>query len=194
MTRLSCLRRVWPSWLPMRFDLAKQLQALADLERDTDAWSQAQRDSLMSLRRLGDELQAEAWRRALIALNADPATRAQAQALAADPVIYAVLRRFGLLKPSLDERIAMALVPVRPQLQAHGGDVEIVEIQLPDTVVVRMTGACESCPASAITLTAGVKRAIRAACPEIRQVRDLSAGELPSMPADIVSPFASAAS
>ncbi len=176
----------------MSFDLDTLLRELDALERGTDGWDDAQREQLMSLREGTDRLQREAWQRALTRLRLEPGLEPLLRELAADPVIYAVLRRFGLLRASLDERVAEALRPVRPLLHAHGGDVEIVEIRPPDTLLLRMTGACEGCPASAITLTAGVVRAIRAACPELVEIRELGGGALPSMPDDTVSPFAGA--
>ncbi len=177
----------------MSFDLEHLLLELDGLERRTDDWDEAQRALLKSLRGGSDRLQREAWQRALSRLRQEPGLEPLLRELAADPVIYAVLRRFGLLRASLDERIAEALRPVRPLLHAHGGDVEIVEIRPPDTLLLRMTGACEGCPASAITLAAGVVRAIRAACPELVEIRELSGAALPSMPADTVSPFAAGA-
>lgn len=176
----------------MNFDLNAQLTRLDALERETDAWDPQQRELLMQLRQASDAVQKEAWQRALASLREEPACGGVLRDMVGDPVVYAVLRRFGLLKASLDERIEQALLPVRPLLHAHGGDVEIVEIRPPDTVLLRMTGACEGCPASAITLTAGVIRAIRSACPEIVRIQDLTAGDLAAMPADTVSPFATA--
>ena len=173
----------------MPFELEQQLRALDALERQTDTWESSERELLSKMRQLSDGLQKEAWQRALQALQEQPEAREQLRALASDPVVYAVWRRFGLLKPSLDERIEQALLPVRPSLHAHGGDVEILEIVLPDTVRLRLTGSCEGCPASAITLAAGVVRAIRSACPEIKKVVDVSSEAASNMPDDTVSPF-----
>ena len=48
---------------------------------------------------------------------------------------------------------------LRPFIQSDGGDVELVDIE--DVVVkVRMLGACGTCPASTITLKAGIERAL----------------------------------
>lgn len=48
---------------------------------------------------------------------------------------------------------------LRPFIQSDGGDVELVDID--DGVVkVRLLGACGSCPASTITLKAGIERAL----------------------------------
>lgn len=48
---------------------------------------------------------------------------------------------------------------LRPFIQSDGGDVELVDIE--DGVVkVRLLGACGTCPASTITLKAGIERAL----------------------------------
>lgn len=59
---------------------------------------------------------------------------------------------------------------VRPGLQADGGDIELVRI-VDGVVYVRLVGACESCPASTLTLQGGVEKAVLEAFPdEIHQV------------------------
>jgi Fe-S cluster biogenesis protein NfuA len=57
---------------------------------------------------------------------------------------------------------------VRPGLKADGGDVEVVGIDEDRIVQVRLTGACEGCPSSIMTLTFGIEAALKAAVPEIR--------------------------
>mgnify|MGYP000079268972 CR=1 FL=1 len=172
-------------------DLAAALAQLSELERLSEGWSPQQREQLAAIRAQEQNVQAEAWRRFLRALREHPELASQPETLVADEWIYAVLRRLGVLRASLDERIAEALLPVRPLLHAHGGDVEVVDILPPDTVHVRLTGSCEGCPASAVTLAAGVVRAIRSACPEIRQVLDISSAA-PLRDDAIESPFAGA--
>ena len=88
---------------------------------------------------------------------------------ATDEVVYAVLRHHGILKPSIAERVEAALESVRPVLAGHGGDVELVRVD-PPAASIRFIGACESCPASALTIDAAVKTAVRAACPEITEI------------------------
>lgn len=87
-----------------------------------------------------------------------------------DEIVYAVLLYHDLVKPPLSERIQTALAEVRPSLQSHQGDVELVAIKLPDTVQVKLTGTCSVCPASTLTLTQGVEQAIKKLCPEITKV------------------------
>lgn len=89
---------------------------------------------------------------------------------ASDPLVYAMLRRHGLIKPSLQEQALAALDAVRPQLQGHGGDVELIDIEPPGTVIIRLLGACDGCGSSQVTLREGVERALREHCAWITSV------------------------
>lgn len=52
-----------------------------------------------------------------------------------------------------------ALDSVRPFIQSHGGDVEVLDVR-GGVVTVRLSGACSGCTASAITLRHGVEEAL----------------------------------
>ncbi len=67
------------------------------------------------------------------------------------------------------EKVNIALNSIRPFLQKDGGDVELVEIR-DNHVKVKLTGACETCSMSAMTLRAGIESAVRSAIPEIEGV------------------------
>jgi len=114
-------------------------------------------------------LNAEAFRRLVRALKSDPAALAAMRSAVADEVVYAVLRRHEIVRPSLSERVEAALESVRPMLAGHGGDVELVKVE-PPSVEVRFIGACDGCAASAMTFHAGVKKAVQDACPEITDI------------------------
>ncbi len=75
-------------------------------------------------------------------------------------------------------------------LAAHGGDVELVRVD-PPAIEVRFTGACDGCPASALTFHEGVKKAIAEACPEITEIRQVKgqARDRSGDPPNLVSPF-----
>lgn len=66
-------------------------------------------------------------------------------------------------------KVEAILNKVRPALQADGGNVELVDVK-GDTVWVKLTGACGSCPMSTMTLKNGIERAIKEALPEIKKV------------------------
>jgi len=59
---------------------------------------------------------------------------------------------------------------LRPDIQADGGDVEVVGVQ--DGVVeVRLRGACVGCPSSGMTLQHGILAALKARIPSITDIR-----------------------
>ena len=74
-------------------------------------------------------------------------------------------------------------------LAAHGGDVELVEVN-PPAIAVRFLGACDGCAASALTFHAGVKQAVQTACPEITEIRHVKGAGGGNGGARFVSPFA----
>ena len=55
-----------------------------------------------------------------------------------------------------------AIEAIRPALQADGGDISLVGLDEDTGVVdVELVGACGSCPASTLTLKAGIERILR---------------------------------
>ena len=67
------------------------------------------------------------------------------------------------------EKIEQVLDQIRPHLRADGGDVELVDVN-DGIVTVRLTGACQGCPMSQMTLKNGVERVIKENVPEIKSV------------------------
>lgn len=70
--------------------------------------------------------------------------------------------------------ILKALDKIRPYLQAESGDVELVDVTEEGIVKVRLTGACEICPLSVMTLRAGIERTILREVPGVRRVESVS--------------------
>jgi Fe-S cluster biogenesis protein NfuA len=67
------------------------------------------------------------------------------------------------------EKIKIALNSIRPFLQKDGGDVELIDVKA-NRVRVKLTGACESCAMSHMTLRVGIEEAVKSAIPEIEAV------------------------
>jgi len=67
-------------------------------------------------------------------------------------------------------KIKETLDTIRPQLQADGGDLELVSIEDDGTVKVRLRGACAGCPGAAMTLQFGVERILKEQCPGVTSV------------------------
>jgi len=70
---------------------------------------------------------------------------------------------------TIEKKVQSALAEIRPQIQADGGDIDLVAVEN-DTVKVRLRGACVGCPMSALTLKQGVERLIKQKVPEIKTV------------------------
>ena len=175
-----------------RDDLAGLVGDIERIEAIFGGWDEGQRMAAEAYRRAIEALHGEGLRRLVRALKGSPAALAAMKAVAADEVVYAVLRRHEIVRPTLAERVDRALASVRPMLASHGGDVDLVDIA-PPRVTVRFTGACDGCPSSAMTFHAGVKQAIEDACPEITEVVQQSGGRHAEAPRDapqMVSPFA----
>jgi Fe-S cluster biogenesis protein NfuA len=68
------------------------------------------------------------------------------------------------------DKVEAALNKIRPNLQMDGGDVELVDVTPDGIVKVKLTGACQGCPMSQMTLTAGVERIIKQEVPEVKKV------------------------
>jgi Fe-S cluster biogenesis protein NfuA len=67
------------------------------------------------------------------------------------------------------EKVEAVLKKIRPNLQADGGDVELVDV-VDGVVKVKLTGACGTCPMSTMTLKMGVERILKEQIPEIKRV------------------------
>jgi Fe-S cluster biogenesis protein NfuA len=68
------------------------------------------------------------------------------------------------------DKVQQVLDAVRPNLQADGGDVELVNVSEDGTVEVRLTGACAGCPMSQMTLRMGIERLLKQQVPEVTAV------------------------
>jgi Fe-S cluster biogenesis protein NfuA len=92
-----------------------------------------------------------------------------AAALAGDELIAHLLLLHGLHPVPIEERVRGALGEVRPYLETHGGNVELLGI---DEGVVRLElqGSCSGCPSSAVTLKHAVEEAIHKAAPDVAEI------------------------
>jgi Fe-S cluster biogenesis protein NfuA len=69
----------------------------------------------------------------------------------------------------MKEKVEAVLAKIRPNLQADGGDVELVDVKS-GVVKLRLKGACGGCPMAAITLKEGIEKALKEEVPGIKQV------------------------
>lgn len=76
------------------------------------------------------------------------------------PVAQALLSMYDLAPVEEQILVEEALDQVRPYIESHGGELELLEVE--DGVVhVQLSGSCSGCAASAITLKRGVEEALK---------------------------------
>ncbi|HEY1853680.1 MAG TPA: NifU family protein [Solirubrobacterales bacterium] len=98
-----------------------------------------------------------------------------------DGVVASLLLIHDLYPVSLEERVKEALEEVRPYMDSHGGDVELLGVE--DGVVrLRLAGSCDGCPASASTLELAIKEALEKAAPDIAGLEVAGLVEPPPAP------------
>ena len=83
-----------------------------------------------------------------------------------DGVVSGLLLIHGLHPHDLETRLREALDKVRPYMESHGGNVELLSLEN-DFARLRLQGSCKTCPSSAVTLELAVRHAIEEACPDL---------------------------
>ncbi len=113
------------------------------------------------------ELYGEGLERIVAALQAAGAAGAEIhEQLVDDGVVASLLLIHDLYPVDLETRVREALDSVRPYMESHGGDVELLGLE--DGVArLRLVGHCKGCPASAATLELAIKDAIDQAAPDL---------------------------
>ncbi|HUV35512.1 MAG TPA: NifU family protein [Patescibacteria group bacterium] len=69
----------------------------------------------------------------------------------------------------MKEKVEKILEQIRPNLQADGGDIELVDV-VDGVVKVRLKGSCAGCPMSQMTLAFSVERVLKEKLPEVKRV------------------------
>jgi Fe-S cluster biogenesis protein NfuA/nitrite reductase/ring-hydroxylating ferredoxin subunit len=166
--------------------LMERVQALtAQLDEVQDLQARAVADELVSavIQLYGDGLE-----RIMAALDEAPAVRDR---LVDDGVVASLLLVHGLYPVDLETRVREALDRVRPYMESHGGDVELLGVQ--DGVArMRLVGHCDGCPASESTLELAIKKALEDTAPDLEGLQvegvERPAFELPVIQANGAEP------
>lgn len=81
------------------------------------------------------------------------------------------------------EQVAEVIEAIRPAVQADGGDLRLVDVdEATGKVTVELTGACVACPASTVTLKAGIERILKDRVPGVTEVVDAGAEQFEGTP------------
>lgn len=74
----------------------------------------------------------------------------------------------------LEDAVRATIDAIRPAVQADGGDIVFHGVDERGLVTVELVGACVSCPASTLTLKAGIERILKDRVEGVTAVRDVS--------------------
>jgi Fe-S cluster biogenesis protein NfuA/nitrite reductase/ring-hydroxylating ferredoxin subunit len=98
--------------------------------------------------------------------EAGPEGRKVYDSLINDGAVRGLLLIHNLHPVSLETRLLEALDKIRPYMESHGGNVELLSLDS-DVAKLRLQGHCKSCPSSAVTMELAIRSAIEEACPDL---------------------------
>ena len=98
--------------------------------------------------------------------GAGPDGRELAAALADDELVSTLLLIHDLHPVPLEDRVRGALDSVRPYMESHGGNVELLSVR-DGVATIHLRGSCSDCAASAVTLELAIKQALEEAAPDL---------------------------
>ncbi len=88
------------------------------------------------------------------------------QQIADDGIVASLMLIHDLYPVPVEERVAEALDNVRPYMESHGGNVELVSLE-EGVARIRLEGSCDGCPASSSTLELAIKTALEETAPDL---------------------------
>ncbi len=149
-------------------DLENQMQRVDELVQEIETWADPNlRSKAVELvQALMDFHGAGIDRMMEITANKGAAGFAIFDEFAKDNLVGNMLLLYGLHPLDIETRIKNALEKVRPSLNLHEGNVELLSVN--DGVVnLRLQGNCDGCPSSALTLKHTIEEAIYNAAPDV---------------------------
>ena len=152
-------------------ELVQRIQDLQErLEATGDAATREAADALVSavIQMYGAGLE----RIVELLAGAGEAGREIASSLSDDPLVATLLLIHDLHPVPLEDRVQAALDSVRPYMESHGGNVELLSLH-DGVATIHLRGSCSDCSASAVTLELAIKQALEEAAPDLEALEVL---------------------
>jgi Fe-S cluster biogenesis protein NfuA/nitrite reductase/ring-hydroxylating ferredoxin subunit len=162
--------------------LAERVDAAIASVRKLDPAPQAE---AMALKSALEALHKAGLTKIVQKLKLDPRGKELLFELVDIPEVFALFTLHGLVRADLKTRVSRVIEMVRPYMQSHGGDVELVDVS-EDTVFLKLAGSCNGCSMSAVTLRNGVEEALKEHVPEITKIE-----VIPDEPSAAIIPLSS---
>ena len=89
-----------------------------------------------------------------------------ARSLVDDELVAMLLLIHDLHPVPLEDRVRGALDSVRPYMESHGGNVELLSLER-GVARIHLRGSCSDCSASSVTLELAIKQALEEAAPDL---------------------------
>ncbi|MBV9804643.1 MAG: NifU family protein [Solirubrobacterales bacterium] len=118
-------------------------------------------------------------------LEAGPEGERIVAALPADRLVATLLLIHGRHPVALEQRVQDALDSVRPYMESHGGNVELLSLEN-GVARIHLQGSCSDCSASSVTLELAIKQALEEAAPDLEGLEVEGANVPPSGGSDSV--------
>jgi Fe-S cluster biogenesis protein NfuA/nitrite reductase/ring-hydroxylating ferredoxin subunit len=141
--------------------VARVEQLTAQLESAGDPLAEELAGALM-------EMYGEGLARIFAAIDEEGAERLR-ERLTADGVVASLMLIHDLYPVPLEERVQEGLDSVRPYMESHGGNVELLGIEN-GVARLRLEGSCNGCAASASTLELAVEQALQVTAPDLEGI------------------------
>lgn len=104
-----------------------------------------------------------------------------------DELISHLLLMHDLHPDSIESRVQQALDEVRPYMESHGGNVELLGIES-GIAHLRLIGSCNGCLASSTTMKLAVEKAVHKFAPDLMAIEAEGAVALPVSPVESFVP------
>src|SRR5215216_7353275 len=108
-------------------------------------------------------------------------------AFAEDELVSHLLLLHGLHPLDVQTRVVRALEEVRPYLQSHGGNVELLGVE-EGVARLRLEGSCDGCPSSTMTLKLAIEEAIQKTAPDLEGIEAEGVAEPRPAPTFVAAP------
>ncbi len=164
--------------------VARMETLLGEIERLADPNARAKAAEMVQVLL---ELYGEGLARMMEAVARGEESERTFKVFADDELISHLLLLHGLHPLDVETRVVQALEEVRPYLQSHGGNVELLGVE-GGVARVRLQGSCDGCPSSAMTLKLAIEEAVLKAAPDLEGIEAEGVTEPKPAPTFVAGP------